>query len=90
MYGVNFKSCSKEEKNTIASWNFQKGPLIRQVLSKEMKERDSMVAQLRNDKEVMEAFRYDLAIHEKAVHIFHQQRKAMEAIHERQQLSFSS
>ena len=77
MYGLKFTSCGNIKANGIQGRVSGKNNSIAQEVKQQLSERDKIVAELRDNPNVMKAMRYDFAIYQKAVEIFHQQRDAM-------------
>ena len=77
MYGLKFTSCGNIKANGIQGQVSSKSNSIAQDVKQQLSERDKIVAELRDDPNVMKAMRYDIAIYQKALEIFHQQRDAV-------------
>jgi hypothetical protein len=77
VYGLNFTSCSTLKVNTIQGLVSNKSNPNAQKVRLQLSDRDKKVAELRDNPDVMKAMRYDIAIYQRAVEIFQQQRAAM-------------
>ena len=77
MYGLKFTSCGNIKANSIQGRVSGKNNFTAQEVKQQFSERDKIVAELRDNPNVMKAMRYDIAIYQKALEIFHQQRDAM-------------
>ena len=77
MYGLKFTSCGTIKANSIQGRVSGKNDSIAEEVKQQFSERDKIVAELRDNPNVMKAMRYDIAIYQKALEIFHQQRDAM-------------
>ena len=77
MYGLKFTSCGIIKANSIHGRVTGKNDSIAEEVKQQFSERDKIVAELRDNPNVMKAMRYDIAIYQKALEIFHQQRDAM-------------
>jgi hypothetical protein len=63
--------------NTIQGLVSNKSNPNAQKVRLQLSDRDKKVAELRDNPDVMKAMRYDIAIYQRAVEIFQQQRAAM-------------
>jgi hypothetical protein len=79
VYGLKFTSCATIKANDIQGRVSHNNNRIARKVKQQLSERDKMVAELRNNPDVMKAMRYDIAIYQKAVQIFNQQRAAMKS-----------
>ena len=77
VYGLKFPGCGNIKANNIQSQVSVKSNSISRDVKLQLSEREKIVAELRDNPEVMKAMRYDIAIYQKALEIFHQQRDAM-------------
>jgi hypothetical protein len=77
VYGLKFTSCGTIKANSIQGRVSRSSNAISQKVKLQLTERKKVVAELRNNPAVMKAMRYDIAIYQRAVEIYNQQKAAM-------------
>jgi hypothetical protein len=77
VYGLKFTVCGTIKANSIQGRVSPNNNAISQNVKLQLTERKKVVAELRNNPAVMKAMRYDIAIYQRAVEIYNQQKAAM-------------
>lgn len=74
VYGLNFTQCAQKKENSM---NERLSQSSNSQIVQQISQREQLLLQLRNDPDVQQAMRYDLAIYKKAKEIFLKQRQVM-------------
>ena len=83
MYGIKFTSCGRIKENSIQGRISGRNDSRARELKLQLSERNKIVSELRKNPDVLKAMKYDIAIYQKAVQIFHQQKDAMKVDNQR-------
>lgn len=74
VYGLKFTQCAEKKENSVQERMSQSSDF---QLKKQVSDKDKLLSDLRNDSDVQQAMRYDIAIYRKAFEIFLGQRRVM-------------